>query len=123
MAVEVLGDGTTIITGARDIAFGQFLARRSALDLWIKTGFQVNSSIRILKVCKEAYKLKGSKESVFEQMNEMKARGYDRCDRCGERMGLSARAEIVSNVEVLPGETHVTSIIHAECMREGDQIA
>jgi len=61
-------DGGTMITG-NDINVFQFLTRKSALKLEI-AGLK-HSRGSVYAVCKKAYGLKGSKQRVLEQMEEM----------------------------------------------------
>lgn len=68
-----MNEATTLV-GQDMIQGGQFLARRAALSIWIKTGIPVSRNLSILAVCKKAYNLHGNKYRVMEQMNEMRDR-------------------------------------------------
>lgn len=61
-------DSCTIITGS-DISKFQFLARKGALKLEVMGMKRHGQSA--YAICKQAYGLKGSKQKVLEQMEEM----------------------------------------------------
>jgi hypothetical protein len=70
------------------IAFAQLAARKGALKLEVNTGMKMNRGVNILKVCKEAYGLKGNKQQVLAQMEALveaclNPPTYD-CGICGE---------------------------------------
>jgi len=66
--IRETADGGMMITG-EGINIFQFLARKSALKLEI-AGLR-HSKGSVYAVCKKVYGLKGSKQRVLEQMEEM----------------------------------------------------
>lgn len=66
--IKETADGGMMITG-EGINIFQFLTRKSALKLEI-AGLR-HSRGSVYAVCKKAYGLKGSKQRVLEQMEEM----------------------------------------------------
>lgn len=61
-----------VMLRSSQILDSQFLARRAALDLWVKTNIQPSRNAAILSVCKRAYHLRGNKYQVLETMNQMR---------------------------------------------------
>jgi len=120
----------TILTEPNDINFYQFLTRKSALSLEVRTGMKFSSRGSIYQTCKDAYNLRGNKARVLAQMEEIARQGLLKCDRCGASFGLSDRAEIPApldghNMPITSanGTTETNWLIHESCMIEGEEIA
>ena len=68
-ARNVIGESTlTMITGKQNIDNAQYLVRKSALSLEILGMKSRGGSVYAL--CKREYGLKGSKQKVFDQMQD-----------------------------------------------------
>jgi len=120
----------TIIDTPEGIEFYQFLARKSALSLEVKTGLRFSRRGSVWNICKDVYGLKGNKERVLAQMEEIAEKGLRKCDRCGASFGLSDLAEIPAPLDghnmPIPsanGTTETNWLIHQSCMIEGEEIA
>jgi hypothetical protein len=60
-------NGTTVITGAEDIAFFRLVALRSALRLEL-VGLRVNRNVNAYAIAKREFGFKGSKQKVYDQL-------------------------------------------------------
>lgn len=67
---EKLSDGTIILDKPHQIAFYQLAAIKSALGLEIK-GLKMSRGVSAYASAKKIYKLKGNKQSVFDQLQKM----------------------------------------------------
>jgi hypothetical protein len=65
-----MNDETIVVDTPDGIAFFQMCARRGALALELK-GLKRSRGRTAYSICKEVYGLKGSRQSVLDQMNAL----------------------------------------------------